>query len=154
MRANQWIVAVALLGSVTAPSRAQGVGGQWIIDFNRRVQNMNGVISESDPARARMTLEVRGDSVTGTWVLISPVEVQMPAPRTLRGTIANGEVHLVSDPFVVRMREDGEEREMKLRTSYSFKLEAGELRGTQVSRPEGQDDGPPPRPFVAKRESP
>ena len=147
-------MAAAILLCASATADAQTVAGRWIIDFNRSIRNENGVVTEGDPARARMTLEQHGDSVTGTWALISPVEDPMPAPRGLRGTIANGEVHLVSDPFSARVRDESGEREIKVRATYVFRLDGDVLRGTQLTRPEGVEDGPPARPFLAKREGP
>ncbi len=151
------LAAVAVTLVLPAALQAQGgVAGKWIVDFHRSVRNENGVMTTGDPARARMTFEQRGDSVFGTWVLLSPVEDPMPAPRHLKGAITNGAVRVVSDPSPARVRDESGEREIKITTTYEFKVNGGgdELSGTQQSRPVAGGDGPPPRPFAAKREKP
>ena len=147
--------AVVLTLVVAAGAQAQsGVAGRWIIDFNRTMRNENGVMTAGDPARARITFEQRGDSVLGVWVLISPVEDPMPAPRHLKGIISNGTVRVVSDPSTARVRDDSGEREIKITTTYEFKVDGDALTGTSQARPVDGGDGPPPRPFAAKRERP
>ena len=147
-------MAVTLVMPFAAWAQGSGVAGRWIVDFNRTMRNENGVMTAGDPARARITFEQRGDSVLGTWVLLSPMEDPMPPARQLKGVIASGAVRVVSDPSPARVRDESGEREIKIITTYEFKVDGDALTGTSQSRPLDGGDGPPPRPFAAKREKP
>ena len=145
---------LALVASITARSgAAQGtVTGQWMFEYNRRVSNINGELTESDPVRVRLTLEQRGDSVTGSWLQVSPVDDPMPKSRSLRGLAANGTVRLVSEPSEGRIQDGGGERKVSMTTSLEFSVSGDELVGTRrVTSSEGEmvGDG---RPFKAVRE--
>ena len=145
---------LALVAVVAARSvAAQGnVTGQWMFEYNRRVSNINGELTESDPVRVRLTLEQRGDSVTGSWLQVSPVDDPMPMPRALRGLAANGNVRLVSEPSEGRVQDGGGERKVSMTTTLEFSVNGDELVGTRkVTAAEGEmvGDG---RPFKAVRE--
>ena len=147
------ILALVALAA-THPAGAQmGVSGRWVFEFNRRVSNMNGEITESDPAKVRLTLEQRGDTVTGTWQQVSPTEDPMPKARALHGVVANGRVRLVTEPGEGRVLDMGNgERKISVVTTLEFTLNGDEISGTRKSAIDGEEMGGEGRPFRAVRE--
>lgn len=147
--------AVLLIGLAT-PAAAQTVSGNWITEFDRILRNENGTVSGGgEKARARLALQQKGDSVVGTWQLISAVPPGRPAPavRNLRGTIAGDKVTLVSDPSEARLNRDGQESVVKMTTTYEFTIGKDALKGSMVVS--SDQDGPlPAREFSAWREKP
>jgi hypothetical protein len=145
-------LALASLGALRPASAQSGVGGWWLFEFNRRRTMMNGELSESDPATIRLALEQHGDSVTGTWQQVSPVEDPAPKPRGLRGTISGGTVRLVSDPSEARIHEMGSERTVKMVTTLEFTVSGDELTGTRKVGMAGEEMDGQEHPFKARRE--
>ena len=132
-----------------SPLAAQGINGSWITEFERTMRNENGVVSSGDKARAKMTLQQKGDSVTGTWELVS--ESSRPAaPRQLRGTIAGNKVQLTSE-FDATINIDGARSTRKLTMLYDFTLNGDKLEGTMTNK--SGDTDMPARPFSAWRET-
>jgi hypothetical protein len=155
MRRHIVLAAITLVAlTVTRAAAAQaGVAGRWIFEFNRRVSNMNGELTESDPAKVRLTLEQRGDSVIGTWQQVSPAEDPMPKPRALRGVIANGKVRLVSEPSEGRVHDGGGEvRKVSVITTLEFTVSGDDLSGTRKAAVAGEEMGGEGLPFKAVRE--
>ena len=141
------LVLVALLAS--SPLAAQGINGSWITEFERTMRNENGEYSAADKARAKMTLQQNGDSVTGTWELIS--ESSRPAmPRQLRGTISGNKV-LLSTDFDATVNINGAQSTRKITMLYDFTVDGDKLEGTLQNK-SGEMDMPA-RPFSAWRDA-
>ena len=153
---RQTALVATLVCGIAASAAAQGSGlsGKWITEFERGMRNNNGAMATTgEKAKARLTLVQVGDSVTGTWELISPLPPNGgPPPRQLRGTIAGGTVSLVTEGMV-RVNRNGEVSELKMKTTYAFTSKGDELSGTMQVNVE-EDGDLPVRPFSAWREKP
>lgn len=147
-------LALAALLLAAAPLSAQpAVAGKWAADFELGMRNIDGVVTSTGTGRARLTLEPKGDSVFGTWLVLEPAPTNGPASRALKGTFANGVLTLETEPIDRRLRINDEEKIVQMRTRYELKLEGDALVGTTRYVSSSADmDGPPPRPFKATRE--
>lgn len=145
---------VSLLTVATSPLGAQGVSGRWIAEFDRTVRNENGNVTTGDKAKARLVLQQRGDSVSGTLQLVdSPAGAggRAPTMRQLRGTIAGNKVALQTEAEA-RRNVNGEESVHKVTVLYDLTLDGDKLHGTTKAR--SSDMEMPARPFSARREKP
>ena len=145
-------LAIASLLAVAPPLGAQSVTGRWIAEFDRTVRNENGSVSTGDKAKARLVLEQRGDSVTGTLELVDPPTGpggRAAPPRQLRGTISGNKVSLASEAEV-RRNMNGEESVQRVTMVYDLTLDGDTLQGTIVPRTAEREM--PARPFSARRE--
>jgi hypothetical protein len=142
----------ASLVAAASPLGAQGVSGRWIAEFDRTVRNENGNVTTADKAKARLVLEQRGNSVTGTLQLVdAPAGPggRAPTPRQLRGTISGNKVSLSSEAEA-RVNRNGEESVQKVTLVYDLTLDGDTLEGTVVGRAAGREM--PARAFRARRE--
>lgn len=65
----------ASLFLAAAPLFAQSaVAGKWAAEYALGMRNIEGVVLSMGTDRARITLEVKGDSVFGTWLLFDPID--------------------------------------------------------------------------------
>ena len=145
---------IASLLAVASPLDAQGVSGRWIAEFDRTIRNENGQISTADKAKARLVLEQRGDSVTGTLQLVdAPAgpSGRPAAPRPLRGTVSGNKLSLSSEAEA-RVNVNGEESVRRLTIAYDLTVDGDKLDGRIVAK--GPDGAMPGRPFSARRERP
>lgn len=133
-----------------APLFAQGAGvtGTWITEFDRMMRNEGGSVTTGDKTRARLVLQQKGDSVTGTFEVLAPGDAPRP-PRQLRGTIAGDRVMLTSE-FEARVNRNGEESTRTITVVYDLTVKGDTLEGTMTNRSGDMDM--PPRPFTATRE--
>ena len=144
------MAALTALFSIPAVAQAP-IAGTWLATFERNVRNEDGVIS-ADTGKARIVFEVRGDSVFGTWTVVSPVQTPPVPPRRLRGTQANGRVRVAAEPVEAVMNENGNETKVRMVATYDFVVQGNALNGTA----ELTSGAMPPmsRPFSAVRERP
>lgn len=143
----------SLFAVVASPLGAQGVTGRWITEIERMMRNENGNVSTGDKAKARLVLEQRGDSVTGTWELLGAAASaggRAVAPRQLRGTIAGNKVWL-STQVEARRNINGEESVQMMTIVYEFTVDGDTLKGTTTAK--APDMELPARPFSAWRET-
>lgn len=145
-------LAASLLLAAAPLSAQSAVAGKWATEFELGLRNIDGVVSSMGTGRARITLEVKGDSVFGTWLVLDPAPTNGPASRALKGVFANGTLTLETDLIDRRLIVNDEEKIVQMRTRYELKLEGESLVGTirNVSSSGGME--PPPRPFKATRE--
>ena len=140
------------LGGLTlvaaAPLTAQGIDGTWITEFERMMRNEGGSVTTGEKVRAKMVLQRKGDSVTGTWQ-VAAAEAAPAAPRQLRGTIAGNKVALTTE-FEAAVNINGERSIRKLTVVYDFTIDGDKLEGTVTNRSGATDM--PPRPFSAWRD--
>ena len=143
----------SLFAAVASPLAAQGVTGRWITEIERRVQNENGDVSTGGKTKARLVLEQKGDSVTGTWELLDAAASpggRAATPRQLRGTISGNKVSL-STQVEARRNINGEESVQTLTLVYDFTVDGDKLQGTTTAK--GSNMEMPTRPFTARRET-
>lgn len=141
------IAAIATLAG--APLSAQGVNGTWITEFERTLRNSDGQVTAGDKTKARISLQQKGDSVFGTFEILTPPGAPAPAARQLRGVVKGDKGTLLSE-FEARRNINGEEEVVKLSVTYDFTIAADRLEGTAKTRSPDMDL--PPRPFSAWRE--
>lgn len=147
------LLTVFALAMTPAAALAQGsAAGAWVAEYPRRIENVNGEERVTEVGRARLTLELRGDSVIGVWQSIAgPNEPTLPT-RRLRGVTDQGKLRLVSDPFEATQRTMDGDATVRLTNSFELALEGDTLKGTMQTR---SADGAPlggARPFSAARE--
>lgn len=140
----------ALVLIAPSPGAAQGIAGTWITEFERSVRNENGVVSAGEKAKAKMVLQLTGDSVTGTWELVAPTATTPATPRQLRGTLAGNKLTL-STEFDATVNINGEQSTRKIGVVYDLTVSADRLEGTM--RMTSGDMDMPPRPFSAWRDT-
>ena len=122
------VLAAALI--TPAAAEAQDIAGKWTAEYPRGIRNINGV-EEAEMGTAIVTLEVKGDSVFGSWL---PQNTPRPAqPRALKGTFTNGKLTLVAEPTEATIRRGGETsggETIKMVGYFEAELKAGVLEGT------------------------
>ena len=140
------VAALALLAG--SPLAAQGIAGNWITEFDRQIRNDGGAVSTGERARARITLTQKGDSVTGTWQVISD-PANTSRPRAITGTVAGNKVSLQAQ-FQATINRNGETEERTITILYDLTMAGDKLEGTMSNR--SGDMETPARPFTAVRE--
>ena len=146
------LAVASLFAVVASPLAAQSVSGRWLAEFDRTVRSENGDVSSSDKTKARLVLQQKGDSVTGTLQLVDPPVGpggRAPTVRQLRGTIAGSKVSLQAEAEA-RRSINGEESVHKVTVFYDLTLAADKLDGTMTAK--SSDMTMPSRPFSARRE--
>jgi hypothetical protein len=93
-------VAIVVLAILRAPAAAQGVGGTYLVEYPARIQNTNGE-ENVQMGKARLTLQVKGDSVVGTWLVLDRPNAQ---PREVRGTLQGSTAKFSSRPKAASIR--------------------------------------------------
>jgi hypothetical protein len=113
------------------PAKAQTVAGKWTVKYPARVQNVNGQIT-ADTAVALLTIEVRGDSIFGTWhAQNAPVPVE---PRAITGTFKDGTLSFTGALVNAKIRRGGgDEESIQMRTFYEGKVSGDQITGTMYS---------------------
>lgn len=137
----------ALVGA--SPLAGQEIEGTWITEFERSVRNDNGTVSGGEKAKAKMVLQQKGDSVSGTWEVVAPGATTPATPRQLRGTRSGNKLSLSSE-FDATVNINGEQSTRKIGVVYDLTVSADRLEGTM--RMTSGDMDMPPRPFSAWRE--
>lgn len=145
----RWTVPALLAFVVASPLEAQGINGTWITEFERMMRNQDGVVSGGEKAKAKIVLQQKGDSVTGTWQLLDPPAGATVTPRQLRGTISGNKVALTTE-FDATVNINGEQSTRKISVVYDFTVDGDKLVGTMTNRSGDMDM--PPRPFSAWRD--
>ncbi len=152
-RAFRCVATTALLLAGTTLGAQSPVSGKWAADFELGMRNVDGVVTSTGTGHARLTLEAKGDSVFGTWLILDPAPpAGAPSSRALKGVFANGVLKLETEPSERRIVMNDEEKRLKMITRYELKLEGDALVGTQRQVALGGEIEPPARPFKANRE--
>jgi hypothetical protein len=147
------LAATALLLSAASTLQAQSVvAGKWIAEFELGMRNVDGEITSMGTGKARMELQLKGDSVFGTWVTLEPAPPAGTASRALRGVFANGVLRLESDPVERRVMMNDTEQRIRMLTRYEVKIEGDAMTGTSQNVAPGGEVDAPHRPFKATRE--
>jgi hypothetical protein len=123
-------VLLAMAICAPAAAEAQSIAGTWTASYPRAVRNINGV-QDAEIGTAVVTLEVKGDSVFGTWLTQNTPN---PAkPRALKGTFANGKLSLVAEAMEATVRRGGETstgQTISMIGYFEAELKDGKLEGT------------------------
>ncbi len=150
MRPTVFAILAGFAASVPGPVAAQsGLAGRWVTEFDVGIRNVNGVETSEGKRQARITLEVSGDAITGSWQALGAGPT---ATRHLSGTSVHGEVTLLADSVEAVLRDGDGERHVSMIPKYLFTQHGDSLIGTlQTASRDGLFGGPPRR-FVATRE--
>ena len=145
------IAASALLAFATGVDAQANVGGTYTWEFEAMIRRgPEGESSGGAKAQATLKLEVKGDSIFGTY------QVNMPGmgegrPRDVRGTVKGNQVQWIMTSQA-RFNVNGEERTQETKSIYTATIEGDVIKGTVET-----DTGMPgmsvsPRPFEGKRQ--
>jgi hypothetical protein len=137
------VVASAVLLVLPIGANAQSaVSGSWNVEFPRRVENDGSGERVTEYGHALLVLEIKGDSVIGTWKSLDPGP-NAAVSRRLAGTSSGGKLRLVSEPFEAVMRSPDGESRVKLVGTYDLEIQGDALTGTQQMSPQdGGQQGP------------
>jgi hypothetical protein len=128
------LAALMVAGAVYTPASAlaQDISGKWTAEYPRMVRNVNGVASGEENVTAVLTIEVKGDSIFGTWHAQNTPNPS--TPRAFRGTYSNGKIAFTGEPVPVTIRRagggDGSESPLQMITYYEGTLKDGVIEGT------------------------
>ena len=139
----------ASAGSVQAQSP---VAGKWIAEFELGMRNVNGEVTSSGTGKARVSLQLKGDSVFGTWEAIEPAAPAGAVARPLKGVYAGGVLTLETEPSERRIMMNDTEQRIRMITRYEVKIDGDAMTGTAQQVAPGGEITPPARPFKAVRE--
>jgi hypothetical protein len=136
-----------------AVAESQNVAGKWIAEYPRAVRNVNGVASGEEQAVAILTIEVKGDSIVGTWHAQNTPNPS--APRAFRGTYSGGKIVFAGEPVTATIRRAGGSSEgnssLQMVTFYEGTLKDGLIEGTFRSESTDQAVTTPAMKWTAKR---
>lgn len=151
------VPAMLLAAALFAPAtlKAQSVAGKWTAEYPTRVRMVGGGVSEAEQlGSALLTLEVKGDSVFGTW---APQNTPAPVPaRGVKGTFKDGRLNLVADPTEARVRRSmdggatGDETPIKMVTYFEGTVKDGAIEGMMHSESDDQAIRSSPIKWTAK----
>lgn len=142
----------AAMFSVTE-ANAQTVAGKWTAEYPTRVRNTGGTVEAEQMGTAVLVLEVKGDSVFGTWhPQNTPVAVE---PRAIKGTFTNGRINFVGAPTEARIRRSGmggdeSETAIKMVTYFEGTVKDGAIDGMMHAESEDQTIKSTPIKWTAK----
>ncbi|MDB4908782.1 MAG: hypothetical protein JWO05_3566 [Gemmatimonadetes bacterium] len=128
------------------------VVGQWLVSYQRPV--FNGTDSAHfERAMARVTLEQRGDSIVGRWLLVSPSAQPMTAPRVLWGVAPHRRFQLSGPPIEGKLINHlfGSTTVM-LVPVYDFVVSGDSISGSLYTRNDEHGVKSPPIAFSGVRE--
>lgn len=129
MTARTLTLLAAILSTAAAPLSAQAsIAGTWTAVVPDAVKNEDGVQSVISTTTATLVLEMRGDSVVGTFK-----RLKSPVARAIAGTVSGATVVLHANTQA-RMILNGEEQTLALITTYRFTLDGYTLRGTSETK--------------------
>jgi hypothetical protein len=118
---------------IPASGAAQDIAGKWTVEYPRTIRNVNGAAQADEMSTAILTLEVKGDSIVGSWLAQNSPN---PTPRTLRGTIRNGMITLIGDPTEATIRRASgnggieDQSTVRMITFYEGTVKDGVIEGT------------------------
>lgn len=128
-------LAAAAIVIISGSAKAQSLTGKWTAEYPAAIRNTNGQQS-AEMGTALVTIEQKGDSITGTWHAQNTPRPSQP--RRIVGTFKDGQLSFVGEPVEARIRRGGEEGEqvVMMRSFFEAKLEGDSLVGTMHSKSE------------------
>ena len=122
---------LALVSGFAIPLSAQAaVAGIWFTEFDAQVRIVNGSAS-TVKGRARIELQVSGDSMHGTWQNLNATGAADGPARPLGGTLTTSGAHFEAlKPSEVVRRMMDNETHTKVVMSYDVAVHGDSLIGT------------------------
>ncbi|HSJ09456.1 MAG TPA: hypothetical protein VK928_06060 [Longimicrobiales bacterium] len=147
-------IAGMLLVPAAAASAQQQVAGTYTWEMPTRIRNDGGAVSSNANAVVKLVLDVRGDSVFGTYTMTPPAGSDAPPPqaREVRGTL-NGNKVLFSMAMQGRVNINGEERAINSTSTYTLTIDGDVITGTIDVQTPDMPMTVPIRTFTGKRVS-
>ena len=148
MRVVRILLAVCAFATLASGASAQSLTGKWTAHYPMRIRNENGQFS-SDTGIAVVTLEQKGDSVSGTWLATNtPVPSKL---RTFVGTFKDGTFTVTGSPVEAKINRGGDEETIQMITYFEAKLVGDKLVGTMHSDSMDGAVSSPPMEWTAER---
>lgn len=144
MRITALLSVVAFIAT-GVPASAQGIAGTWKVTYDSDIRTDGDAITVNKRAKAELVLQMRGDSVFGTFKGDGPDN----EARTLSGTFDGKALKLTSGTRRGTVRINGKPTDLPMRTDWMGALDAGGLRGTMFIQI--GDRPAPPRTWEATR---
>jgi hypothetical protein len=145
------VLALVAVSFATARAEAQSVAGKWTAEYPTRVRMGNGAPSAEQMGSALLTLEVKGDSVFGTW---APQNTPAPVPpRKVKGTFKEGRINMIGDPTEATIRRGdnpGDESKVTMVTYFEGSIKDGAIDGLMYSESSDQSIKSSPIKWTAK----
>jgi len=122
---------LVLVSGFAIPLSAQGpVAGTWFTEFDAQVRIVNGSAS-TVKGRARIELQVSGDSIHGTWQNLNATGAADGPARPLGGTLTASGAHFEAlTPSEVVRRVMDDETHTQVIMSYDVAVHGDSLVGT------------------------
>lgn len=149
MRALALACVLPLLPSPASAQR-DGIAGTWRVEFPRRVENDGSGDRVTEVGVARVTFEIKGDSIFGRWQ--SEGGARPSSARRLVGTMSEGRYHLTAEPYEAMLRGPDGDRTVKLVGTYEFTIDGDSLTGTQQMQPQTGGGAGPKLPLKGSRD--
>ena len=136
--------AVVLLGALLATAmsvqaQTRNVAGKYKVEFDSQIRMGPGGVQAGGRSPAMLVLEVRGDSVFGTWQVVNDAN---PPARKLAGRMRGDTVVIVSEPSERTINVNGESVTMKMADEFKLTIKADAIVGT-ITPTQGMAGMPP-----------
>ena len=144
-------LAAAVIFVSPRPVKGQDVSGTWTTEVPVRINNTNGMESVEQTATVTITLAQTGDVVEGTWQMSALPDRPASQPRTLRGTVRDGQI-VLTDTTSAQVRRGNElPMDVQMVNTLELRVDGDQLTGTQTARSTDGMISATPRPFTATR---
>ena len=141
MWARASFIAVVLSLSVSTEPMAQQVAGTWAVTYDSDIRQDGEKITVNKRAKAKLTLEQKGDSVFGTF---RPDDGPDTTPRPLTGTLKGKTLTLTSGIVRRSVHINGTPTMVSMRIDWIGVVETTAIRGTMLIQM-GDRPAPPRR---------
>ena len=129
---------------LVAAAQSSTLSGTWALDAAAASgQSPNGGNWQLNASTGTLTLEQKGEAVTGSWI------GRLPDPWTITGTSKGASFELESEVRNLQATKDGEQTTVRRQWIFRGTLSGDTLTGT-MSLAGGEGD-PPTQPFTAVR---
>ena len=142
------VLGLAALASAGA-LEAQGVAGTYLVEYPAQVRSTNGAEEVVALGHARLVLQVKGDSLVGTWTITDRPDAK---PRGLRGTVQGNTVNFSTDPTEGHVNMNGQVSTIKMFADYTATITGDEIKGTLKQHSEDGSIQSGERAWSGKRE--
>jgi hypothetical protein len=117
-----------------AGSSAQSVAGTYSIEYSARMMVNDQPSPTETITKVKLVLEQKGDSVRGSWQMVSPREAPV---QQLKGTVQGNTVRLFGSASAM-MRGAGDDRQVTMTQEYVITIDGEAVKGyITVHPPEG-----------------
>ena len=136
--------AVVLLGALLATAmsvqaQTRSIAGKYKVEFDSQIRMGPEGMQVGGRSPALLVLEIKGDSVFGTWQVINDAN---PPARKLAGKMRGDTVVIVSEPSERTVNRNGESVTMKMADEFKLTIKADAIVGT-ITATEGPAGMPP-----------